>query len=235
MSVSDIAFFSLISYNEENYPDPDNYDKVGIQLLNKRLLTRLNREFHFMAKNQDERISMRYFIVSEYGEERNRLHYHAIYFFRNVDPIEFHYVFWKSFLEETWKKGFCSAFELDHKTITYTCKYLQKSYNMMLYSKGLGKSAYAESFQAPFDDELLTYVINGKRHVIPKSWQDDLDKPERRAIALAKIRDDMMRSSPKLLFRDRITLNNSFLRDNPVKERTYELSDNLDIQPNYEF
>lgn len=237
MSVSDVAFFSLISYNPENYPDPDLPEKSEIQKLIKRLRKRLNTTFHFFAKDLSKPIVLKYFIVSEYGELRSRLHYHAIFFLQNVDPHEVHYVFFKTLLEENWNRGFCSAFELEHKTIAYTCKYLQKDYNMMLYSKGLGKDAYLKThiFDRLEDDEIYTYSINGKLHPVPKSWQEELDTPERRSVALANIKQNIEDSPPKLLLRDRITLNNSFLRDNPINETEFICNNNLDILPNGEF
>ena len=236
MSVSDVAFFSLISYNEENYPCPDNYEKEEIQKLVKRLRSRLKRNFSFMKSDVNKPIKLSYFIVSEYGEEKNRLHYHALFFLENVNPNDCTRVFWKSFLEETWSRGFCSAFPLDHKQIVYTCKYMQKSYNMLLHSQSLGKEAYFSVAPEKLNyDELDTYVVNGKHHVVPRSWRDQLRKGSHNSVAARAISNKLENQQSKLTLRDRITLNNSYLRDNPIENKPYERQDNSDIQPSKDF
>ena len=236
LSVADVAFFSLISYNEDNYPDPDNYDKVAIQKLVKRLRSRLNRNFGFFRYDENRPIGLKYFIVSEYGEEKNRLHYHALFYLYNVNESDCTRIFWKSFLEETWGKGFCSAFPLDQKQITYTCKYMQKQYNMLLFSQSFGK--YAFMLNAPKDlpyNELDTYVLNGKHHVVPKSWREELRSSHHNTVASVAIRSEMENSNPKLSIRDRITLNNAYLRENPIENKPYERQDNSDIKPSKDF
>lgn len=236
MSASDVAFFSLISYNEENYPDPDNYEKEEIQKLIKRLRSRLERNFFYMKKDFNKPITLSYFIVSEYGEEKNRLHYHALFFLDNVNECECNRVFWKSFLEETWSRGFCSAFPLDHKQITYCCKYMQKSYNMLLHSQSLGKQQYIKSAKDKLKyDELDTYPINGKHYVVPRSWREALRSGHHNTVASKSIKCNMENQAPKMLLRDRITLNNAFLRDNPIENKPYVRQDNSDIKPSKDF
>ncbi len=173
LSASDVAFFSLISYNEENYPNPDVADKVAIQSLVRRLR-------RFLQYHYGDGVKLKYFIVSEYGEQRNRLHYHAIWFIKGLDIDRYQ---WKVLLESEWGKGFCSAYLLASNWIRYACKYMQKSYNMMLASR-LGYDAYDKSHQE-FDkcngksiipvglpDQYPKFYIKGKGHNLPRSWYD---------------------------------------------------------------
>lgn len=238
MSVSDVAFFSLISYNEENYPDSGVYDIHAIQTLIKSLRMRLTRNFHHMRKDVSKSIVLKYFIVSELGETLNRLHYHAVFFLSNIKEHDCTFVFWKELLENTWSKGFCSAFSLEHKTIVYTTKYIQKSYNMMLYSKGLGKNAYFDAFKDKVlsYDELDTYSINGKPHVIPRSWREELRGQQHNTIAASYVSNASLHSSGKLSLRDRIVVNNAFQSENPREaDSVYVKQNNEDILPNGEF
>lgn len=168
LSVSDCAFFSLISYNEENLPDPMKYDKPALQLLIKRLRTQLKRYY-------GNHVQLKYFIVSEYGEMKNRLHYHSIWFVNGVFLDRFQ---WKRLLEDEWKKGFCSAFYLTNTWASYACKYIQKGYNMIMYSR-LGKKAYLDSCGGVFIGDYDTfdipyYAVRGKSFPIPRSWRDSL-------------------------------------------------------------
>lgn len=224
MSVADVAFFSLISYNDDNYPDPDNYDIPAIQKLFKSLRQRLSRNFHEYRKDRTKPIKLKYFIVSEYGEKRNRLHYHLISFLYNCTP-ELNYVFWKVLLEDTWAKGFCSAFELTNNTISYTCKYIQKDYNMMLYSKGLGADAYLSNphLDVSYDD-LPTYQMNGKNYYIPRSWQDKYYSFNLafRSVAANAVKLRYQDLPQKLSYKDKIMLDKGFKRDNPRYNKPQE-------------
>lgn len=169
VSVSDVCFFSLISYNDENYPNPDVADKVAIQKLIKRLRVSLERNF---SNGSGFTPKLKYFIVSEYGEERNRLHYHALFFLRHVDETVIPRQLWKELLEKEWGKGFCSAFYLEPRTAKYCVKYIQKQYNSMYYSR-LGGDAYAFSQLGVDygDDDLPVFPVNGKPFLAPRSMR----------------------------------------------------------------
>ena len=230
MSVSDVSFFSLISYNEENLPDPDLPDKRAIQLLVKRLRSRLVRDYWRGPDSGHFKPSLKYFIVSEYGEERNRLHYHAIFFLRNVDDSTMNRFIWKELLEDTWQKGFCSAFYLTQKEAKYCCKYIQKDYNMMLHSR-IGAEAYVYNnmdFQPDFSSadpskwKLPTFPMNGRNFLAPRLWRDKLieDIFEFNPMSFYGRRMDEIKVS-KLTPEDKTLINEKHLIDNPnlVRDR----------------
>nr|DAQ74551.1 MAG TPA: Replication associated protein [Microviridae sp.] len=67
--------FVTLTYDNENYPQDDK-DLKGItrelQLFHKRLRKYL--------ADHDQPTDFKYFVVSEYGSQRKRLHYHGLYF-----------------------------------------------------------------------------------------------------------------------------------------------------------
>ena len=176
-SVSTCSFFSLISYNEENLPNPPVADKESLQ----KLIRRLRR---YLEYNYGKDVKLKYFIVSEYGEERNRLHYHAIFFIKGVYFDRFQ---WKTLLETEWGKGFCSAYMLAPNWVHYCVKYMQKSYNMMLASR-LGYDAYKQFAQSRYpvseynDDKMFIplddpdgfpkFYLKGRGYSLPRSWYE---------------------------------------------------------------
>lgn len=73
---ADCAFFSLLSFEDSFYPN-DPFDKANnrriIELFIKRLRKRICHDF-------GDHCRIKYFIASEYGEDHNRLHFHACIF-----------------------------------------------------------------------------------------------------------------------------------------------------------
>ena len=124
-----------------------------------------------------QRIKLKYFIVSEYGEMRNRLHYHAIFFLKGISDLGLPRQLWKEILEHTWNKGFCSAYYLTNTWARYAVKYMEKKYNMLLSSR-LGFDAYKEyngvDFECTEDYRIPVYNIQGTPYNIPRSWLDKI-------------------------------------------------------------
>lgn len=238
---SDVSFFSLISYNEENLPDPDLPDKHAIQNLVKSLRSRMNRNFSEMRKDFSKPISLKYFIVSEYGEERNRLHYHALFMLQNVDYILCNRIFWKELLENTWSRGFCSAFDLMPQNIAYVTKYIQKEYNMLLSSR-LGLANWLNGVRAEdFTDWLYvqpSFEFMGRAHVAPRSWRVKLLGKLVASTISNNIRCKNLHSNKpdKVSYTDKLLINEKFISENPCYVREEQpKSNNLDILPNGEF
>lgn len=240
VSVSDVCFFSLISYNDENYPNPDVADKAAIQKLIKRLRVALERNF---SNGSGFTPKLKYFIVSEYGEERNRLHYHALFFLRHVDETVIPRQIWKELLEKEWGKGFCSAFYLEPRTTKYCVKYIQKQYNSMYYSR-LGGDAYSFSqLGVKYEgNDLPVFPINGKPFLAPRSMR--LRALEHQFGAFAEnvncMRTRILSLNPPsnvLSYDDKKLINDKHVADNPdlflPKEEVPKL-DNSIISPNIE-
>ena len=247
---SDCAFFSLLSYDDEHYPDPPVADKVGLQNFIRRLRRVLSNNsdllhvlddaiyehnirvrqishekymklpvsLRYVVKPDDfvcSKIKLDYFIVSEYGEERNRLHYHAIFFLKGISSRVMTYPLWKCLVEYVWKQGFCSAFVLDNHWITYACKYIQKSYNFMLHSR-IGKDAFLKEYRyhwkPRFEYDLPFFPIKGKPLLPPKTWLKDLLGDQYYNIAIKKFINEHPNTAD---FKTRYMLNTKHVHDNP--------------------
>lgn len=248
--VSDCAFFSLLSYDEQHLPDPPIADKVTIQLFVKRLRTiladktellkvlqtaiyecnlrtrqlpreaymRLHPALRYIEPPESIEcgsIRLKYFIVSEYGEERNRLHYHAVFFLKGVSSHVMTFPFWKALVEHVWSQGFCSAFVLTNHWITYACKYIQKSYNFMLHSR-LGKDSFLERYRRDwkprYQYDIPMFPIKGKPLFPPKSWLKELMGDQDYGIAMKKWSSEHVDNRR---FSDRLAENDRFILDNP--------------------
>lgn len=129
---SENAYFITLTLNDENKTDsPSTRD---IQLYHKKL-----RQYFKNHKNATS--SLKYFLVSEYGYETERLHYHAIYY--NLPYTkETPYIQISNELSRVWGKGFVHVKAFDMRQVAYCLKYLHKDKelgNIQLNSDNLGE------------------------------------------------------------------------------------------------
>lgn len=102
------GLFVTLTYDEDKLP-PDGVSKRDIQLFLKRLRKHFNSQ------------TLRYFIVSEYGDHTHRAHYHCLLFFkceRNNDIYDI--------ITNSWNKGFTQFGEIEEGSIVYCTKYCLK-------------------------------------------------------------------------------------------------------------
>lgn len=102
------GLFVTLTYADEYLP-PDGVSVRDIQLFLKRLRK------HFNSK------TLRYFIVSEYGDHTFRPHYHALLFFQ-IDRSDDIY----DIITDTWKNGNVQFGEIEEGSIVYCTKYCLK-------------------------------------------------------------------------------------------------------------
>lgn len=134
------SYFVTLTYSDEFLPfDLDSglpvVDKPEVQKFIKRLRHCCSEKF-------------RYFLVSEYGENYCRPHYHAI--FINVDLDEKRF---RKTLEDCWNFGFCHIGSVTYGSVHYCVGYIFKTNDndafgtpvepFRLMSKGLGSSYVA--------------------------------------------------------------------------------------------
>lgn len=161
LKVSQNAFFLTLTYNEENLPEHNLPSKKDVQLFH-RYLRRKGLKF-------------KYFIVSENGEQNNRIHYHGIYFLNNF--VKDLYLL----LDNTWSKGYIFLGEANGKTIRYVTKYILKDFggtkeNFYLMSKNLG-SSYIDRMLNWHRSDLLDrcYYPEGKfKKHLPRYYRDKI-------------------------------------------------------------
>lgn len=162
-SSSNVPFFLTLTYAPENLPS-DGVCKKDCQDFMKRLRINLERAGY------DNKI--RYFLVSEYGKNTHRAHYHAIIWnfpkMKNITAC-------LHFIEKAWDLGFCYVRTCDDGAVYYTMKYMRKQCVVpkgqndvfFLSSRrggGIG-SQYCDTVLKPLfleNPELLTFKVTDK-------------------------------------------------------------------------
>jgi hypothetical protein len=112
--------FLTLTYDDKYLPPGGSLDRAAFPLFMKRL-----RKAIYPQK-------VRYFHVGEYGETRNRPHYHALLFgFDPVDKALFSVregfpVFTSALLRETWPFGLHELGSVTEQSAMYVARYVQK-------------------------------------------------------------------------------------------------------------
>lgn len=126
----DGSYFVTLTLSDEHLTDAPS--KKDIQRFHKSLRK------HYERNYPDNRF--KFFLVSEYGYETERLHYHAIYMGLPYN-YEKSYISISNELARIWKKGIVYVKPVDLSKIIYCIKYLHKDKelgNILMQSKDLG-------------------------------------------------------------------------------------------------
>lgn len=128
-----------------------------------------------------------YWLCGEYGSERNRPHYHFLFFVDCPAGIILGHDDIYAFIAGAWQRGYTSVFPVSDKDIRYTCKYSLKQTMpddfpaqkpFMLCSKGIGRnyaeSSAAKSFHADSVDRMYYPLDNGCKSLMPRYWRERL-------------------------------------------------------------
>lgn len=134
------CYFVTLTMDEEHITEAP--DKKEIARFHKTLRKHYERKY---PGNQ-----FKFFLVSEYGYETERLHYHAIYF--NL-PYQYDtpYIQISNELAKLWGNGICYVKPFHLSKVIYCLKYLHKDKelgNIQVYSKNLGY----------ISDEMKSYI-----------------------------------------------------------------------------
>lgn len=106
------GLFVTLTYNDDTLP-PDGVSIRDMQLFLKRL-----------RKNFDSK-TLRYFIISEYGDHTYRWHYHGLLFFNCERKNDIYDI-----IEKAWSKGFVQFGDIEEGSIVYCTKYCLKGSNV---------------------------------------------------------------------------------------------------------
>lgn len=113
--------FITLTYDEDHYPSDHSLSVRDFQLFMKRLRK------HFSD------INIRYYACGEYGEQRNRPHYHAILF--GIDfSDKFLYsdgpnpTYFSPLLMKIWGKGLCVIGTVTFDSAAYVARYVTKKF-----------------------------------------------------------------------------------------------------------
>lgn len=162
------GLFVTLTYDDDKLP-PDGVNRRDIQLFLKRLRK------HFDSN------TLRYFIVSEYGDHTLRPHYHGLLFYQIPRSSDIYDI-----IELSWKNGFVQFGEIEEGSIVYCTKYCLKGSdvppgkndNFRLVSKmngGIGVD-YIEK-QAEYHQDLTTPSLvhwQGQEAPMPRYYREKM-------------------------------------------------------------
>lgn len=196
--------FVTLTYDDAHLPyynGTPTFCKRHIQLFFKRLRK-------FISKSSGEKI--KYFLISEYGPNTFRPHYHFIFFNFPTNIINP-----QSFIEDFWDKGFVKVDSLNQARISYVAKYatkfsvLPENYRFVerdpithkiisrplspftMCSKGIGLSFLTDSIKNYYRTTLnCQYNDNGFKKPLPRYYKDKLFDDEMKYILLEMAFDD---------------------------------------------
>lgn len=129
----DQSLFVTLTYNSQCLPANNTLKPDDVTLFWKRLRKRLDKY----------NIKIRYFLVGEYGETRDRPHYHAIIFGIGKE--------FTKIIDQSWGKGFIYTGECNEKTIAYVANYATKKQQLNKepnYDKETGQKRYPVYFRS---------------------------------------------------------------------------------------
>lgn len=109
MQSNDSAVFLTLTYDEESIPENKSLKKRDIQLFIKRL----RKKISILGRKK-----IRYFVGGEYGEDKERPHYHAIIF--NITEDD------KKLIKESWQNGIVDLKPFGFTQARYVAKYTCK-------------------------------------------------------------------------------------------------------------
>ena len=184
----DFGLFATLTYTDETLP-LDGVSIRDVQLFLKRL-----------RKNWKSK-TLRYFIVSEYGDHTYRPHYHALMFFKNLDRSKDIY----DIIEQAWQNGNVQFGEVEEGSIVYCTKYCLKgsivppgkNQNFRLLSKmhgGLGIDHISE--KAEF------YISKLDRPQMVRSMESHSPMPRYYRTKLLEPMSDMAKEEIKSAYSD---------------------------------
>lgn len=108
------SFFITLTYDEDNIPSNHVCDKRHLQLFIKNLREKLARKY-------GKRLCIKYFGVEDYGEKRNRPHYHVLLWnvplSTDIDEL----------LSECWQRGIYYVGSVTDASINYVCGYITQN------------------------------------------------------------------------------------------------------------
>ena len=149
------SLFVTLTYNEDNLP----YDNDGYPCLNKKQVQDFIKRLRKRLGNQH----LRYFLVSEYGDQGLRPHYHAIFFGL---PFTFDII---SAIQKEWKYGFVKVDLANPRRMNYCCKYVlfksdvpfgcEKPFMLCSKRPYIGSDFFPQNVSSLSTDQIQNFVL----------------------------------------------------------------------------
>lgn len=175
------AYFVTLTYDETFIPFVLGSDLKNVKTL-MSYIPSIDEEIHFVVHKPDVQkflkrlrkmlgieAKLRYYLVSEYGTQTGRPHYHMIIFNLPINPLPE--------LEKAWGLGFVSLTPLNIRRIMYVLKYIVngidqtkvvKEFALMSRKPGLGAS-YVETHSKFHQDNFQFYAkMEGRKVSLPR-------------------------------------------------------------------
>jgi len=155
-SLYDDNCFITLTYDDEHLPSDLSLHKKDFQDFMKRL-----------RKNYPD-VNIRYYHCGEYGEEKQRPHYHACLFnFDFDDKIKWKkqndfWLYVSETLNKIWGKGYCVIGDVTFDSAAYVARYIEKK---LLTSDQEKKDAH-------YKGRLPEYTTMSRRPGIGRGWYD---------------------------------------------------------------
>lgn len=149
---SNNAVFFTLTYDNDHIPQDYSVSREDL--------------WHFIRRlKQSQKQQLRYFCVSEYGDNTFRPHYHGILF--NLDNSLNNHDNFLSFLQIKWKSGFVSTAPVTFRRLNYVVKYCIKSKPVDGRHKPFmccnHRPAIGECFLTP---QMVNFIKNEKKTLI---------------------------------------------------------------------
>lgn len=162
------SIFLTLTYDDEHMPKDQSVSVRDIQLFFKRM--RKNARLWYPDFDYDQ-YPLKYFLVSEYGSQRGRPHYHLILWNSPLNWYE---------IEKTWKNGFIKIGNTTPKSVQYCLKYFAikekapkgRQPNFCVMSKNIGKKWLSDNLY--YAKSYVCLPGSSAKIPIPKYYSDRL-------------------------------------------------------------
>lgn len=115
--------FVTLTYDNDHLPMQELVNSETGEIVTKQYPDKVG--FQKFLKRLRKKYELRYFAVPEYGEQTQRVHWHALFFLQFVPDYHFYDI-----VESTWQNGNVQFGTITDASITYVTKYLLKDTNV---------------------------------------------------------------------------------------------------------
>ena len=163
-SLNSASYFGTLTFSQYYLP----MNKVRMDAL-KSQVQKFWKRFRYLLSHKYPCVHVKYYLVSERGDKRDRLHYHFCLFLSH--PIRL--VVLRDILDRAWKLGRTNLKMLTPRMVNYVTKYIHKRYGgsevLSLKSNGIGMSYVTPEFIQRQKRRNTRYInIGGRKLFLPR-------------------------------------------------------------------
>ena len=162
------ALFVTLTYSDEKIPKQN-----GLYTVRKKDC----QDFLKRLRDRIKPRKIRYYLVSEYGTETLRPHYHAIIFNMDLDDL--------AIIDKAWQFGHISIVSVTDASMNYVCKYVinkqvvikgvEKVFSIMSLRPAIGKTYLELNEQYHIENSIFYGTLEGGKKVsLPRYYRDKI-------------------------------------------------------------